>query len=422
MGAIVPTSRIRAAVRLLVTAALACAANLALPAPATADWVRNDQWQVRELNARDAWKLATGQGVIVAVLDSGVDARHPDLAGQVLPGADFVDGSTDARTDPVGHGTTVAGLIAGRSDDGDGVVGVAPETKILPVRVLDRDNKYDDPAIVAKGLRWAVDSGASVINLSLGGHVRSDVLADALRYAAERDVVVIACTGNITGEESSREVWYPAREPGVIAVAGLVRSGSATGRSSGGVLATTGGGSGGGVGEALWSGSLTGPETVLAAPAVNLQGARPGGGYWQVQGTSFAAPLVAAAASLVRSRYPRMSAANVVNRLIRTAHDLGPAGRDSQYGYGEVNPLEALRADLPEVAINPLDSSARPAGGFSTRSLPQTEADSATDGPSLRISSPNSPARALGSSASIGLLVTATLFTLGVVVWRRRHS
>jgi subtilisin family serine protease len=137
----------------------------------------------------------------------------------------------------------------------------------------------------------------------------------------------------------------------VLAVAGLA------GTPSQGVPATdggtaAGGGSGGGA-DALWAGSLTGPPTVLTAPAVNMIGARPGG-YWRVQGTSFAAPLVAGAAALVRSRWPTLDAANVINRLIRTARDLGPRGRDDRYGYGEVNPVAALTTPLPVVRRNPL--------------------------------------------------------------------
>ncbi|WP_432834407.1 type VII secretion-associated serine protease mycosin [Dactylosporangium sp. CA-092794] len=306
---------------------------------AVADQVRSEQWQLAALDARDAWKVSTGKGVIVAVIDSGVDARHPDLVGQVLPGIDLVDpGSGDeAAVDPVGHGTTVAALIAGSSRDNAGVEGIAPEAKILPIRVLDKENKYDDPAVVARAVRWAVDHGASVINLSLGGALRSEAIAAALRYAALHDVVVVACTGNTATDPSIHQVWYPAREPGVIAVAGL--GATRAGKGS----------------DALWSGSLTGPETVLTAPAVNLTGAKPGGGYWQVQGTSFAAPLVAGVASLVRARYPGMSAANVINRLIGTAKDLGPKGRDDQFGYGEVDPVAALRDSVREVSTNPLN-------------------------------------------------------------------
>jgi subtilisin family serine protease len=319
--------------------------------PAHADSVRAAEYQLRELNVTTAWRYSTGAGVTVAVLDSGVDASHPDLAGQVLPGADFVDGSTDGRRDPVGHGTAVASLIAGRNDDTAGVAGVAPAAKILPVRVLDADNKYDDATVVANGLRWAVDHGATVVNMSLGGGTRSDALADALAYARLHDVVVIACTGNVAAGATSGEVWYPARETGVVAVAGLNSVENAVPLTGGGPAA--GGGVGGGT-DALWTGSLTGPPTVLTAPAVNLIGAHPGNGYWKVQGTSFAAPLVTATATLIRSRWPNLDAANVINRMIRTSRDLGQHGRDDRYGYGEIDPVAALTASVPVARRNPL--------------------------------------------------------------------
>ncbi|MFG2037748.1 type VII secretion-associated serine protease mycosin [Dactylosporangium sp. NPDC048998] len=348
MGSIALTAITRAAGRLLamgLSAALGCVVAVgAVPGVAVADQVRGEQWQLTALNVRDAWKVSIGKGVIVAVIDSGVDAGHPDLAGQVLPGIDLVDPeATDAgKYDPVGHGTTVAALIAGNSKDGSGVAGIAPGAKILPIRVLDKENKYDDPGVVAQAVRWGVDHGATVINLSLGGAMHSEAIAAALRYAAAHDVVVVACTGNIATDPSIHQVWYPAREPGVVAVAGL------------GTARTGGANPVGNGAETLWSGSLTGPETVLTAPAVNLMGARPGGGYWQVQGTSFAAPLVAGVAALVRARYPGMSAANVINRLIWTAKDLGPKGRDDRFGYGEVDPVAALRNSVREVATNPL--------------------------------------------------------------------
>ncbi|MGK5743252.1 type VII secretion-associated serine protease mycosin [Micromonospora sp. URMC 103] len=299
------------------------------------DQVRDEQWQLDELNATEAWRTSTGRGVTVAVVDSGVDATHPDLVGQVLPGTDLVTPGGAPVADPVGHGTTVAGLIAGRRDDKQGVVGLAPDARILPVRVLDDKNRYDDAMIVARGVRWAVDNGARVINLSLGGSGDSPALAAALDYAFARDVVVVACTGNLASSTTTK-VWYPAREPGVIAVAGLERSS-----------------------ENLWSGSITGRDTVLTAPATGLVGARPGG-YWRVQGTSFSAPLVAASAALVRSRYPQMSAGEVVNRLVATARDIGPTGRDDRFGYGLVDPVAALTADVPPVTGNPLDDNASP--------------------------------------------------------------
>ena len=306
------------------------------PAPLAGDAVRDDEWHLDTLGVADAWTYANGSGVTVAVIDSGVDADHPDLAGQVLRGIDLVDPKGDGDTDLVGHGTTVSAIIAGRNDDANGVVGIAPKAKILPVRVLDQENRYDDAIIVARGVRWAVDHGARVINLSLGGNGSSAALAAALDYAFAKDVVVVACTGN-TSASSSAGVWYPAREPGVLAVAGMERDGNA-----------------------LWSGSITGKETVVAAPATQLVGAQSGGGYWKVQGTSFAAPMVSATAALIRSRWPAMPAGEVINRIIRTAKDRGAAGRDATFGFGLVDPTAALTASLPAVFENPLDNAPSP--------------------------------------------------------------
>jgi serine protease len=305
------------------------------PNPLVGDSVREQQWHLKTLDVPGAWVYADGAGITVAVIDSGVDATHPDLQGQVLPGLDLVDPKGDGDTDLVGHGTTVAALIAGRGDDNAGVIGIAPKAKILPVRVLNEENRYNDAIIVAKGVRWAVDHGARVINLSLGGNGSSPALAAALDYAFAKDVVVVACTGNVSAS-STDDVWYPAREPGVIAVAGMERDG-----------------------DLLWSGSITGKETVVTAPATDLVGARPGG-YWKVQGTSFAAPMVAGTAALIRSRWPSMPAGEVINRIIKTAKDRGAPGRDPVYGFGLVDPTGALTAQVPAVFDNPLDTSPSP--------------------------------------------------------------
>ncbi|MBU2663300.1 type VII secretion-associated serine protease mycosin [Actinoplanes bogorensis] len=319
-----------------VTPVSAAPAPRAEPAPLLGDSVRADEWHLQTLNVAEAWTYANGAGVTVAVIDSGVDADHPDLQGQVLPGLDLVDDKGDGDTDLVGHGTTVSAIIAGRNDDAAGVVGIAPKAKILPVRVLDQDNRYNDALIVAQGVRWAVDKGARVINLSLGGSGSSEALAAALDYAFAKDVVVVACTGN-TSASSSTGVWYPAREPGVIAVGGMERDGNS-----------------------LWSGSITGKETVVTAPATQLVGANTGGDYWKVQGTSFAAPMVSATAALIRSRWPEMPAGEVINRIIRTAKDKGVPGRDPVFGFGLVDPVGALTASVPPIFENPLDDSPSP--------------------------------------------------------------
>ncbi|MFC4067093.1 type VII secretion-associated serine protease mycosin [Actinoplanes subglobosus] len=372
------------------------------------DTVRADQWQLSALNLTDAWNYSDGAGVTVAVLDSGVDAHHADLEGQVLPGVDLVAGKGDGESDPVGHGTTVSAIIAGRNDDQAGVVGIAPKAKILPVRVLDEDNRYDDALIVAKGLRWAVDNGAKVVNMSLGGSGSSPTLAAAIDYAFAKDVVVIACTGNATGTSTSKSsnygVWYPAREPGVIAVGGTDRDG-----------------------ESLWSGSIRGKETVVTAPATDLVGARPGPvGYWRVQGTSFAAPMVAATAALIRSRWPDMSAAEVVNRIIRTASDRGAPGRDPEFGFGLIDPVKALTADVPFVTGNPLDTTP-PAGVARFGSAPSSgQAQSApqasvqAQGPTTAVPGGNTggwaaPAAPEPAGSSTGRWIAIALFLLSAV-------
>lgn len=315
---------------------------LVSPGIAHADSVRDEQWQLDALHAVDAWSLSTGRGIIVAVVDSGVDKYHVDLRGKVLPGADFVesaDGSGgDGSFDPVGHGTSVAALIAG-NNDADGVVGLAYDAQILPVRVLDKENRYDDAGIVARAVRWSVDHGANVVNLSLGGVGKSTELGEAIEYALSRDVVVVACTGNLDPQKDDGQgVWFPARMPGVVAVSGLRRDGE------------------------FWTGALTGTATVLTAPADGLTSAHPQG-YWNIQGTSFAAPLVSATAAMIKARYPGISAADTINRLIFTAADLGKPGRDDTYGFGRVNPAAALSVDVPHVPSNPLLATTDGGGG-----------------------------------------------------------
>jgi subtilisin family serine protease len=229
----------------------------------------------------------------------------------------------------------------------------------------------------------------------------------------------------------------------VVAVAGLVGA-DATPAPASPIPGGGGGGSSGST-ESLWTGSLTGAPTVLSAPAVNLLGAKAGGGYWRVQGTSFAAPLVAATASLIRSRYPTLTAPNVINRLISTARDLGKPGRDSQYGYGEVDPVAALRAEVTPINANPLGAVPPPATAAPSQSPTVKSSGQGSDVPG-RAAAPKAPPtpdqatdgmglaaraaameRRLGPSAAIGTLVAAVLFVFGLMLTRRqrpapRHS
>ncbi|WP_285665572.1 S8 family serine peptidase [Actinorhabdospora filicis] len=377
---------------------------LVAPVPAHADSVRDKQWQLDALHARDAWALSTGRGAIVAVVDSGVDKYHVDLRGKVLPGADFVesaDGSGgDGSFDPVGHGTSVAALIAGNNDP-DGVVGLAYDAQILPVRVLDKENRYDDAGIVARAVRWAVDHGANVINLSLGGVGKSTELGEAIDYALSREVVVVACTGNVDPQKDDAQgVWFPARMPGVVAVSGLAPDGE------------------------FWSGALTGTATVLAAPADGLTSAHPQG-YWDIQGTSFAAPLVSATAAMIKSRFQGISAADTINRLIFTAADLGKPGRDDVFGFGRVNPAAALSVDVPHVPGNPLLAATDGGGGTHPGASATGAAPPAGDAPD---SAAPAAAAAEGPGATpyvllvaVAVVAAAALTTTLVVLRRQGH-
>ena len=290
----------------------------ALPARA-ADAITDGQWYVDFLHLRDAHQITRGAGVTVAVIDTGVNA-HPDLVGNLLPGVDVLAGSTgDGRTDVHGHGTSMAGLIGGHGR----VLGVAPEATILPVRVGRIDVILDDNLV--KGIDWAVANGAKVLNLSLAT-TDANGLEDAVRRAIAADVVIVAGIGNTNKDSTMR---YPARYPGVVAVGGVDRHGDHSAIS------------------------VEGSQMVLSAPSDLISSLRPQGDYGVGTGTSDATALVAGAAALVRAKFPQLSAAEVVHRLTATADDRGPAGRDDTYGYGIVNVVKALTADVPPATTAP---------------------------------------------------------------------
>ncbi|MEV6344868.1 S8 family serine peptidase [Actinoplanes sp. NPDC051851] len=315
----------------MVAAASAATAIALVPAlPASAS-VRQDQWFLDEIKAPQAQKVADGSGVVVAVIDSGVDAGHPDLAGAVLEGKTFGSSSSQAgHTDPEGHGTRMTGIIAARGGGADHALGIAPKVKILPIAI-----NTEGSVSLAEPIRWAVDNGADIINLSVGRDASegtSSAETEALAYAMSKNVVVIAAAGNV--EQGKEEVQSPANVPGVVAVSGVTRSGDA------------------------WSGSAHGPELALAAPAEDIvtigDRTKYESGYSTGGATSDSAAIVTGVAALVRSKYPKMSAANVINRLLKTATDEGDKGRDGLYGYGVVNALKAVSADVASVDANPL--------------------------------------------------------------------
>lgn len=336
--------------------------QLAVPAAAHADEWRDREYWLADYGITEAWKKTQGEGVKVAVIDTGIDSSHPDLAGAVTGGTDVSGAGDPAGARGLGvnpeHGTLVATLLAGRGHaaeggdskdadkdkakyDGpgngpDGIIGVAPKAELLSVSAwIGGSNPGGVPidAQLPNAVRWAVDNGAKVINMSLGSSSTAwpESWDDAFLYAEQHDVVIVAAAGN--RGVGMIQVGAPATIPGVLTVAGLDRQGKAS-----------------------WDSSSEGISIGVAAPAENLVGGLPGGPsrYAEWSGTSAAAPLVSGVAALIRSAHPELSAAQVINRIITTAKDGGAPGRDTLYGYGIVDANAAVNADVPAVAGNPL--------------------------------------------------------------------
>ncbi|EGX59144.1 serine protease [Streptomyces zinciresistens K42] len=314
-------------------AALLGACLAVLPATAAhADSIRAQQWALEAMRTQEAWQTTRGKGVTVAVLDTGVDAEHPDLAGNVVQGKDMVGfGARRGDRAWARHGTAMAGIIAGRGHgpgNSEGVIGVAPEARILPVRVILEDG---DPArakarstrgnALADGIRWAADNGADVINLSLGDDSKAAHAEagedEAVQYALRKGAVVVASAGN--GGEKGDHISYPAAYPGVIAATAVDRYGTRASFSTRRWYAT------------------------VSAPGVNVVIADPDRKYYEGWGTSAAAAFVSGAVALVRAARPGLSPAQIKKLLEDTARNAPADGRDDSRGYGFIDPAAALK-------------------------------------------------------------------------------
>jgi hypothetical protein len=308
----------------------ASATNTALPSALSSYLSADrmpDQWSLTSTHASSAWPVATGSGVTVAVIDTGVDATNPDLVGQVLEGAHWSPASqaiiAGSVTDNYGHGTHLAGIIAGKKD-GSGITGIAPDAKILPINV-NTDKELTGP-IVAAGIDWATSHGAKVINLSLGftniAVTAAEVapICTAVTKAVTAGVVVVAAAGNEGASYNLPNA--PATCTGAISVAGLDPD----------------------LQVAYWS-SFDGTVTV-AAPGSDIYSSLPSfvtpARYDSWSGTSMASPFVAGVAALLLQHNPTWTPAQVTEQLENTAEDLGPAGVDPRYGHGAVDPVKAL--------------------------------------------------------------------------------
>ncbi|WP_308250055.1 S8 family serine peptidase [Sphaerisporangium fuscum] len=325
------TRAARRAAALALAAVLAVMAAL-VPRPALADQVRGSQREVlRTLGLPGAWQVSRGAGVKVAVLDSGVDPRHHDLAGSVVTGPDLTVGANPRGVPPRRlHGTYMASLIAGHGHGpghADGVIGVAPEATVLSLRVILEDDEpgfrnFNSEArfenVVARGIRYAADHGADVINMSISKDQPTAQERAAIRYAIAKGVVLVAAAGNDGAGRKYGPYSYPASLPGVISVAAAdrgLRKASFSNRNS---------------------------LVLVAAPGVDIFGAGPGDQYWVGRGTSQATALVSGVAALIKAKYPKMSPALVVQALTAGATRKPTRGYDMGLGFGVVNAQHAL--------------------------------------------------------------------------------
>ncbi|WP_116022204.1 S8 family serine peptidase [Thermomonospora umbrina] len=318
---------VAAATLAIALAGVPTAAAGAVPSPNVNQQWWFDSWAIE----RQVWPLTQGDGVTVALIDSGVNASLPDLRNVVLPGKDVTGGGTDGRKDideeAFGHGTGMASLIASQGT-GTGFVGIAPGVKILPITNRDLGDATLVPAI-----RFAVDRGAKVINISqasaAGPRECPPAVQSAIAYAAQKDVVILAGAGN-TGD-THNVPNFPASCPGVVGVGAIDNRG------------------------VPWKSSQRQDYVTVAAPGSGIPALSRDGRVWpQGDGTSHATALASGAVALVRSRYPNMSARDVVQLVTNTAVDLGPKGKDDMTGFGGISIRRALRQKVPANAPNPV--------------------------------------------------------------------
>ncbi|WP_405702647.1 type VII secretion-associated serine protease mycosin [Streptomyces sp. NBC_00069] len=370
--------------------------------PAHAETIRSQQWHLDSMKADDIWKISTGKGITVAVIDSGVN-RIPELEGQVLPGAVFPvgDAAGDKDNDYDGHGTGMAALIAGtgRHPSGDGAYGLAPGAKILPIRVPNLLEGDNTPSLVA-AIRYAADSDAKIVNISMGrsGKPESDrERTEAVKYALSKGKLIFAAAGN--SGDTLNEVQYPAATPGVVGVGAVDVKGEPTKESQ------------------------HGPQVDLSAPGIDIVTACKGKtGLCKTHGTSDASGLASASAALLWSAHPDWTNNQVLRVLLNTAgkpNDGAP--RNDYIGYGIVRPRIAVPTpgDLGPADVFPLPDLAAADG----KNSPAPSAD----GKKPESSAPQAEAKKDGGSNLlwIGLGLGACVLIGGAVtavVVRRKNA
>ncbi|WP_442603730.1 S8 family peptidase [Paenibacillus sp. KN14-4R] len=273
------------------------------------------QWNLKQIGSEAGWQANRGaNSVIVAIVDTGADLTHPDLADHLIKGYNLVDPTTTPNDD-VGHGTHVSGVIGALVNNRLGVAGMMWNDTLMPIKALDQTGA-GSTYTVAQGIIWAVDHGAKVINMSLGNYTSSEFLHDAIKYAYDRDVVLVAASGNDNTDRPS----YPAYYSEVFAVAATDANRDRAPFSN------------------------YGDYVDVAAPGVSIASTYPPHQYAALSGTSMACPHVTALAAMIRSINPNLRNTEVMDIIRNTAQDLGAAGKDPQYGSGLINVANAVRA------------------------------------------------------------------------------
>jgi len=291
-----------------------------------------NQWGLEKINAPSAWDQgATGSGITVAVIDTGIDYNNKDLSDRIGPGVNIITNSTDPTDiqDTNGHGTEVASIIGGTAK-GLGVKGIAPDVTLMPIKVtLSSGGGLDSD--VAKGLHWAADHGANIINISMGQPKNPQFLQEAILYAQKKGCLIVAASGNHNNIPNPG-VLYPAGEPGVLAVSAIDHQGMIAGFSN------------------------TGPQIALSAPGVHIFVDQVSQSYSHTgyaEGTSTAAPFVSGAAALLWSKHPDYTADQIASLLEQSAVMPNSYGRDDNYGFGLLDIDRALTAASLKVLSSP---------------------------------------------------------------------
>lgn len=288
------------------------------------DPIKGTPWSLQRIVLDQLWQDTKGKGVKVAVIDTGVDIVNAQLkGGAVANGKDYLSKSGNGKTDKVGHGTKVAGIIAARPIDSTGFVGLAPEATIIPIRQND-DQGSGNVGTMIKAIRYAADAGADIINISQDTASKMPPLVDnafraAVEYAQGKNALIVAAAGN-NGADGKIKETYPAAYEGVLAVAASDRNNARAPFSQ--------------------SGKFVG----VAAPGIDMVSTVPVGGHCVDQGTSFAAPYVSGVAALIRAKHPKWSYKQIITQIEQTA-DRTKSGRDDFVGWGVVDPAAAVNDD-----------------------------------------------------------------------------